>query len=78
MSASSFDPVRAAVRIRIGIHAAPYCILCGSGNFMVRPVVFKISVLGGLFSPSFDVSCLFQAVRSKKLRMGRCCVTPMS
>ena len=42
-------------------------------------VVFKISVLGGYFLHFFfDVSCLFQAVRSKKLRMGRCCVIPMS
>ena len=71
MSASSFNSVCVAVRIQIGIRAAPYCILCESGDFVMRPVVFKISVLGVIFF-IFDVSCLFQAVRFKKLRMGRC------
>ena len=70
MSASSFDPVRAAVWIRIGIRAAPYCVLCGSCNFVVWPVVFKCSVLGGVIFSIFWCFLSFPGSEIKEVKDG--------
>ena len=59
----------AAVQIWISFCAAPYCILCGSGDFVVRPVVYKIPVLGVIFS-IFWCFLSFQGSEIKEVKDG--------